>query len=95
MPTYEYNCKSCGETIEVFQAFTDKPLQKHPGCGGELKKVFHPRGIVFKGSGFYATDKRAASNGSGDTTGGKDTKAKKETKPTASKPEAASAAAAD
>ena len=58
MPTYEYVCKTCGETIEVFQSFKDKPLKTHAGCGGELQKVFHARGIVFKGSGFYVTDSR-------------------------------------
>ena len=60
MPTYEYMCKECGETIEVFQSFSDKPLKKHTECGGELKKVFHARGIVFKGSGFYATDSKTS-----------------------------------
>ena len=69
MPTYEYTCKSCGATLEVFQSFSDKPLSKHVECGGDLQKVFHARGVVFKGSGFYATDskrsstKTAASNG--------------------------------
>ncbi|MCI0425854.1 MAG: zinc ribbon domain-containing protein [Actinobacteria bacterium] len=56
MPTYEYVCKNCGETIEVFQSFSDKPLKRHQTCGGDLQKVFHVRGIVFKGSGFYSTD---------------------------------------
>ncbi|MGH8950998.1 MAG: FmdB family zinc ribbon protein [Acidimicrobiia bacterium] len=60
MPTYEYNCKRCGETIEVFQSFSEKPLRKHPDCGGDLQKVFHARGVVFKGSGFYSTDSRAS-----------------------------------
>ena len=58
MPTYEYMCKNCGETIEVFQSFSDKPLKKHKECGGDLQKVFHARGIVFKGGGFYATDSK-------------------------------------
>lgn len=58
MPTYEYRCDECGETIEVFQSFKDKPLKVHEGCGGPLKKVFHPRGVVFKGSGYYVTDSR-------------------------------------
>lgn len=63
MPTYEYVCKSCGETVEVFQSFADKPLKKHKECGGgELKKVFHARGIVFKGGGFYATDSKTSSS---------------------------------
>jgi putative FmdB family regulatory protein len=60
MPTYEYTCKRCGETIEVFQSFSEKPLRKHRECGGELKKVFHARGVVFKGSGFYSTDSRSS-----------------------------------
>ncbi len=60
MPTYEYACKNCGETLEVFQSFSDKPLKKHKECGGDLQKVFHARGIVFKGGGFYATDSKAS-----------------------------------
>lgn len=43
-------------------SFHDKPPAKHEGCGGELRKVFHPVGIVFKGSGFYKTDSRSADN---------------------------------
>lgn len=58
MPTYEYVCKNCDETIEVFQSFSDRPLKKHKECGGQLQKVFHARGIVFKGDGFYATDSK-------------------------------------
>jgi putative FmdB family regulatory protein len=64
MPTYEYVCKSCGDTIEVFQSFSDKPLRRHEACGGDLQKVFHARGVVFKGSGFYSTDARAAKSSS-------------------------------
>jgi len=68
MPTYEYSCQKCGEQIEVFQSFSAKPLKKHKDCGGELKKVFHPRGVVFKGSGFYKTDsKKSASTSSSST----------------------------
>ncbi|MGH3649888.1 MAG: FmdB family zinc ribbon protein [Acidimicrobiia bacterium] len=58
MPTYEYVCKNCDETLEVFQSFADKPLKKHKECGGRLQKVFHARGIVFKGGGFYTTDNK-------------------------------------
>jgi putative FmdB family regulatory protein len=69
MPTYEYLCKNCGETVEVFQSFSDRPLKKHKECGGQLQKVFHARGIVFKGGGFYATDsKPAAKTKSSDST---------------------------
>ena len=60
MPTYEYVCKNCGEHIEIFQSFSDKPLKKHKECGGDLQKIFHARGIVFKGDGFYATDSKTS-----------------------------------
>ena len=65
MPTYEYVCKNCGENFEVFQSFSDKPLKKHKTCGGNLQKVFHARGIVFKGGGFYATDSKPAASAKG------------------------------
>src|SRR6266480_3976297 len=60
MPTYEYACKQCGEHLEVVQSFRDEPLTECPSCGGPLRKVFAPVGIVLKGSGFYRTDSRAA-----------------------------------
>jgi putative FmdB family regulatory protein len=58
MPTYEYRCDKCLEVFEVVQSFNDRPLRRHRDCGGPLEKVFHPRGVVFKGSGFYSTDSR-------------------------------------
>ncbi len=60
VPTYEYECTSCGLHIEVFQHFTEDALTTCGVCGGPLRKVFHPAGIVFKGSGFYATDNRSS-----------------------------------
>jgi putative FmdB family regulatory protein len=62
MPTYEYRCAKCGEDIEVFQSFSDKPLTRHAGCGGKLSKVLSSVGIVLKGSGFYKTDNRSSSS---------------------------------
>jgi putative FmdB family regulatory protein len=56
MPTYEYVCKSCGHLFEIVQSMRDEPLRECPECGGELRKVFAPPAISFKGSGFYATD---------------------------------------
>src|SRR5690348_9747988 len=58
MPTYEYACRSCGRHIEVFQRISEEPLAVCPHCGGQLRKVFHPAGILLKGSGFYKTDNR-------------------------------------
>ncbi len=58
MPTYQYTCTGCGEPVEALQKFTDEPLTVCAACGGRLRKVFSPVGIVFKGSGFYRTDSR-------------------------------------
>ena len=67
MPTYEYACAECGERLEAVQKFSDDPLTVCPACGGRLRKVFSPVGIVFKGSGFYRTDSRdSAANGAKD-----------------------------
>jgi putative FmdB family regulatory protein len=65
MPTYEYACKKCDEHVEVVQSFKDEPLTECPSCGGTLRKVFSPVGIVLKGSGFYKTDSRAAGGSKG------------------------------
>ena len=65
MPTYEYACQSCGRHVEVFQRFSEDSLTTCEVCGGPLRKVFHPAGILFKGSGFYATDSRRSSTKSG------------------------------
>ena len=51
MPTYQYACTDCGDKSEVVQRFTDDPLTVCSLCGGKLRKVFSPVGIVFKGSG--------------------------------------------
>ena len=59
MPTYQYACTECGDQSEVVQRFSDDPLTVCRACGGRLRKVFSPVGIVFKGSGFYRTDSRA------------------------------------
>jgi len=59
VPTYQYACTSCGERLEVVQSFTADPLTECPRCGGRLRKVFSPVGVVFKGSGFYKTDSRS------------------------------------
>ena len=60
MPTYEYACTDCADRTEVVQKFSDEPLTVCASCGGRLRKVYSPVGIVFKGSGFYRTDSRAA-----------------------------------
>lgn len=64
MPIYTYRCESCGIQFEKNQKFTDTQLTRCPECGKKsLRKVYMPVGIVFKGSGFYATDHRSPSGG--------------------------------
>ncbi|HNW14971.1 MAG TPA: zinc ribbon domain-containing protein [Anaerolineaceae bacterium] len=65
MPIYTYRCANCGVQFEKTQKFSDQPLQWCPECGKKaLNKVYQPVGIVFKGSGFYATDHRSPSGAS-------------------------------
>ncbi len=61
MPTYQYRCTECATELEVVQRFSDEPLSECPECGASLRKVYSAVGVVFKGSGFYATDSRKAS----------------------------------
>lgn len=64
MPVYTYRCKNCGIQFEKYQSFNDQPLTRCPECSKKaLQKVYQPVGIVFKGSGFYATDHRSPSGG--------------------------------
>jgi putative FmdB family regulatory protein len=69
MPTYEYACTTCGNRFEIFQRFAEDSLTICDVCGGTLRKVFHPAGIVLKGSGFYRTDSRKAGVGAGGSDG--------------------------
>ena len=65
MPTYTYRCKNCGNEFDQYQKFTDNPLTRCPKCGKNmLRRVLQPSAIVFKGSGWYATDNRSASGAS-------------------------------
>jgi putative FmdB family regulatory protein len=65
MPVYTYRCESCGLQFDRQQKFSDQPLTRCPECNKKtLRKVYTPVGIVFKGSGFYATDHRSPSGAS-------------------------------
>jgi len=60
MPTYEYECGTCG-TFEQFQRITEDPLSDCPRCGSAVRRLISSgTGIIFKGSGFYSTDSRAS-----------------------------------
>ena len=69
VPKYQYQCKDCGEALEVQQSFTDDALTVCPNCGGDLRKVFNAVGVVFKGSGFYKTDSRSSGSSSSSSSG--------------------------
>ena len=73
MPVYEYRCRDCGHEFEIQQSMSDDALTECPSCGGDLRKVFSPVGIAFKGSGYYKNDsgsrsKSSSSSGDGGTT---------------------------
>jgi len=65
VPTYDYQCRSCGRITEVIHSMLEDGPSTCEWCGGDLRRVFHPAGIIFRGSGFYKTDSRAAASGSG------------------------------
>ncbi len=72
MPIYTYRCENCGVQFDRQQHFDDPVLKKCPECGKlSLRKVYLPVGIVFKGSGFYATDHRSPSGQSSSRENGK------------------------
>lgn len=64
MPTYEYECKSCGKVMDVFQSITAAPLRKamceHCKAERPVRRLIGTGGgLIFKGSGFYQTDYRS------------------------------------
>jgi len=65
MPNYEYECQSCGQTFEMFQFMTEEPIKQCPKCHKNKAKrlISAGSGIIFKGSGFYATDYRKDKSG--------------------------------
>ena len=64
MPTYEYQCHTCGTRFDVFQSMSDDPIEdcQDENCDGTVKKLISAgAGLIFKGSGFYITDYRDSS----------------------------------
>jgi putative FmdB family regulatory protein len=62
LPTYDYQCRQCGTTYEVIHSMLEEGPAVCERCGGELRRVLYPAGIIFKGSGFYSTDSRSGSS---------------------------------
>lgn len=66
MPTYEYKCTECDERFEIEQSIKANTLKTLPGDDHkhQLKKIFSPVGIAFKGDGFYRNDARGKKSSS-------------------------------
>lgn len=62
MPTYDYQCRSCERVIEVIHPMTADGPSVCEECGGALRRILYPTGIIFKGSGFYSTDSRSTTS---------------------------------
>jgi putative FmdB family regulatory protein len=84
LPTYDYQCRDCGNTIEVIHSMTEEGPSTCEVCGGSLRRILHPAGIIFKGSGFYKTDSRSSSSASVPASSTKSTAAAKESGTSAS-----------
>lgn len=104
MPKYDYRCSGCGNVYEKREGFDAPSLQACPSCGAEARRVLTPPAIVFKGSGWYATDSRkgsasdsasAPAAASSDTASTPGDSAKSESAPAKSESSASTAAAAD
>lgn len=80
MPIYTYRCENCGIQFERQLKFNDPHPTQCPECSHtSIRRVYQAVGIVFKGSGFYATDHRSPSGQSGRT--GKSSENETEAKP--------------
>jgi putative FmdB family regulatory protein len=64
VPTYDYQCRACGNVTEVIHSMQEDGPSVCELCGGKLRRVLFPTGIIFKGSGFYRNDSRATASGS-------------------------------
>jgi len=78
MPTYVYQCRECGIQFERVQHFSETPVTCCPECNGEVHRVIHPVGVIFKGSGWYVKDAAKAKSSTlpkrdGDAKEGEDT----------------------
>jgi len=90
MPTYEYECTSCGARVELIQRVADPPLKKCGECGGSMRKLLFAVGVIYKGSGFYTTDYARKGSGPGDDGDGKRAKQSDKKEPEPSKVDAKS-----
>ena len=84
MPTYQYECQSCRHEFEELQSMSEPKLTKCPKCGKKklVRLIGSGSGMIFKGSGFYATDyKKKTSDSKADAAPAAKPEAKTESKP--------------
>ena len=62
MPVYDYVCSSCDYRFELRKSWSEDTSANCIKCGAVAIKQFASPAIVYKGSGFYTTDTRAANN---------------------------------
>jgi putative FmdB family regulatory protein len=58
MPVYDFHCQKCEQRVEIEHRFDEPHPKKHRKCGGRLRRIFVSPHIVYKGAGFFSTDKR-------------------------------------
>jgi putative FmdB family regulatory protein len=81
VPAYEYQCQSCKKSYELQQSFSAETTHTCEECGkGIAKRVLHAPTVVFKGSGFYATDNKPGRVAKDDSGSSSDDSSKTETK---------------
>jgi len=69
MPIHEYKCRKCEAVVERIEGTHDKPMKKCSSCGGKVDQMISSSAFVLKGTGWYATDYGAKSNGNGNGNG--------------------------
>lgn len=95
MPTYEYACSTCGHRFDVRQSFSDAPINDCPQCGASVRRVLYPAGVIFKGSGWYATDSRKGSASHSSSPSTAESSSSSESTASEAKPDNAKATAKD
>lgn len=96
MPFYEYQCNSCGHTLEAMQRLSDAPLKKCPHCGRpQLTRLMSAPVFRLKGGGWYETDFKSDQDNKRNLADRPDAEAPKEEKKVSAETASKDAAAPD